>query len=109
MRAIALSLLMIIALPTGRHATAADSAASLIEAVSRAASNAGTWEAEGRLVIQESADEGSLQTEASFRVVIERVPSRRAHRNHRRSSAAHPAVRWIRLGGLPTCRKTILN
>jgi TonB family protein len=69
---------MLVVLPAGRQAMAADSAASLIEAVSRAASNAGMWEAEGRLVTQESADEGSLQTEASFRVVIERVPVQRA-------------------------------
>jgi TonB family protein len=78
MRAFAISLLIIAVLPVGRYAMAADSAASLIEAVSRAASNAVTWEAEGRLVTQESADVGALQTEASFRVVIERVPVQRA-------------------------------
>jgi len=69
---------MIVVLPAARHAMAADSAASLIEAASRAASAAVTWEAEGRLVTQESADEGSLRTEAAFRIVIERVPSQRA-------------------------------
>jgi TonB family protein len=69
---------MIAVLPVGRQALAADSAASLIEAVSRAASNAGMWEAEGRVITQESADEGSLQTEASFRVVIESAPVQRA-------------------------------
>ncbi len=57
---------------------AADSAASLIEAVSRAASNADTWEAEGRLVTQETADDAGPRTEASFRIVIERVPEQRA-------------------------------
>jgi len=78
MRTLALSMLMIVVLPAGRQAMAADSAASLIEAVSRAVSNASTWEAEGRLATQESADEGALQTEASFRVVIEWAPARRA-------------------------------
>ena len=78
MRVLAISLLMIAVLPVGRQALAADSAASLIEAVSRAASNAGMWEAEGRVITQESADEGSLQTEASFRVVIESAPVQRA-------------------------------
>jgi len=78
MRALALSLLMIAVLPAGRHAMAADSAASLIEAVSRAASDTNTWEAEGRLVTQESSDNGTLRTEASFRIVMERVPAQRA-------------------------------
>ena len=78
MRTLALSLLMIIALPAGRRAMAADSAASLVEAASRAASDANTWEAEGRLVTQESSDNGSLRTEASFRIVMERVPTQRA-------------------------------
>jgi len=78
MRVLAISLLMLAVLPAGRHAMAADSAASLVEAASRAASDASTWEAEGRLVTQESADDGSLQTEASFRIVIERAPTQRA-------------------------------
>jgi len=78
MRVLAISLLMIVVLPVGRHAMAADSAASLIEAVSRAASNAGAWEAEGRLLTQESADDDSLRTEASFRIVIESAPVQRA-------------------------------
>lgn len=78
MRTLAISLLMIVVPPAARHAMAADSAASLIETVSRAASAAVTWEGEGRLVTQESADEGSLRTEASFRIVIEREPTQRA-------------------------------
>lgn len=79
MRVLASSLLMIVVLPVGRHAMAADSAASLIEAVSRAASNGSTWEAEGRLITQDSAVGPAVQTEANFRIVIQRVPTQRAH------------------------------
>jgi TonB family protein len=57
---------------------AAQSAASLVEAVSRAASTADMWGAEGRLVTQETADNAGPRTEASFRIVIERVPTQRA-------------------------------
>lgn len=78
MRTLALSLLTIAVLPAGRHAMAADSAAALIEAVSRAAGDAVTWEAEGRLVTQDSADDAGPRTEASFRIVIMRTPTERA-------------------------------
>ncbi|MFY9725199.1 MAG: energy transducer TonB [Bryobacteraceae bacterium] len=78
MRTLAIAFLMLAVLPAGRHAMAADSAASLIEAVSRNASNADTWEAEGRLVTQETADDAGPRTAASFRIVIERVPEQRA-------------------------------
>ncbi|MGB7758524.1 MAG: energy transducer TonB [Bryobacteraceae bacterium] len=77
MRTLAISLLTIAVLPAGRHAMAADSAASLIEAVSQAASSAGTWEADGRLATQESADDAAPRR-ASFRIVIGRVPAQRA-------------------------------
>jgi TonB family protein len=69
---------MIVALPTGRPAMAADKATALIEAVSRAAVDAGTWEAEGRVAIQGSGDDPSLRTEASFRSVLEWLPTGRA-------------------------------
>jgi TonB family protein len=78
MRTLALSLLTIAALPAGRRAMAADTAANLIQAVSQAAGNAGTWEADGRLVTQESAGDAATRAEASFRIVIERVPAQRA-------------------------------
>jgi TonB family protein len=57
----------------------ADSAAALIEAVSHAAGNAATWEAEGRLITLESADEGAPRAAAFFRIVVERRPRQRAH------------------------------
>jgi len=78
MRTLVLSLLAIVVLPAGRHAMAADGATSLIEAVSRAAGDAVSWEASGRLVTQESADGPALQSDATFRIVIERVPTQRA-------------------------------
>ncbi len=78
MRTLALSLLMFAVLPAGRRAMAADSAAALIEAVSRAASDAVTWEAEGRLVTLEMTGDTVARTEASFRIVIERAPAQRA-------------------------------
>ena len=64
------------ALLSGRQAIAADRAAALVEAVSRAASNAARWEADGKLA-EESAD-GSPRAAGSFRVVIERAPAERA-------------------------------
>lgn len=69
---------MLVVLPAGRQAMAADGAAALIEAASRAVGDAVTWEASGRLVTQESADDAAPRSEASFRVVMERVPTQRA-------------------------------
>jgi TonB family protein len=79
MRTLASSLLLIAVLPVGKHAMAADRAAALIESVSRAAADAGTWEAEGRVATQDSAVGPVMQTEANFRIVIERAPAQRAH------------------------------
>ncbi|MGB9458475.1 MAG: energy transducer TonB [Bryobacteraceae bacterium] len=47
--------------------------------MSRAASTANTWEAEGRLLRLESAEEGAPRTAAFFRIVVERLPVQRAH------------------------------
>jgi TonB family protein len=78
MRKVAIPLFMLVVLPFGRHARAAESAAALIEAVSRAASIATTWEADGRVITQESVGDAGSVTEASFRVVVERAPVERA-------------------------------
>jgi hypothetical protein len=109
MRKVAIPLFILVVLPLGRHVRAADRAAALLEAVSRAARDAARWEADGRVITQESVGDAGSVTEASFRVVVERVPIERACLEIAGVLAAVTRVRRIFRVGLPPVKQAVLE
>ena len=70
----ALSLVMFVALTELTHGIAADRAAVLIEAVDREARGTTMWEAEGRLITENSGSAAQSRTDLPFRVSLEYPP-----------------------------------